>query len=822
MRKLLLAIICGSVIPAYASTTLELWGNAYRVDTLEHFYIGPGVTHTHLLFSSESRNLDVVVATLDKNDPSYSPVVKPRVEIGRDEAREVERVSEVAVRKSGGDRQYIAAINADFFNMTNDDVPWRGWPVNATVIDRKFATPAGSHRGGVIIGPEGMWIDDAANFAYVVSSPDGANSINAASFNCASRGGNALYVFNDYMQNKVTTSADWDRDLCLVMDEGSEWCVNKPMKFRVSAPWRNGAGEIPVGGIVLTATSGFANEWLDNLAVGDEVNLEVQFSLPGYGNIRPDVTHLVSGDVRFLKDGQTEWAPGAMWYGNLYTQGENYPMSMAGFSQEQDRFVLASISRNGPNNSTGINYPEAADLMRFLGCYNAVNFDGGGSTTMYAAPMGVVSFLQYGTERPVGNGLFLAMDTPADNTVASIRIAEPFVNMSQYATYTPTVYGYNQYGQLVDMAVTDFTVEPSEAFDVRGNAAIADLAGTHALTVTKDGMKASVAVNVAPVAVEATYPAIVLDRVHEVRPALRALVDGYYKDLDINAFEWTSSDPGIFTVDESNRFVAVATGKAVATGRRADTSVDIAVSVEIVNVEPFAPLHPYIGNEDWTLTGDGLENLAVTAVDCGSSAYVLTFDSTRKRGLSATYAADFEMYGLPDSLVMDLNTNGSRLSTIVLNVDAANGLGSFRLSPENAVTEGGHFVFDFAKAFDTANYAYYPLKFRSLVISPNFNADGSTHFSLAMDRCDLYFTDYEATSVRDVALGAAPSRLPVAVTAGKVRVLADVEAVELFAVDGRRVAAAPSAEIDAPEAKGIYIVRAHTAAGTVSAKINIQ
>lgn len=825
MKNTLLAITCGAIsVCGFASTSVELWENTYKVDTISHFYIGPGVTHTHLLLSSSARNLDVVVATLDKKDESYTPAIKPRVEIGCDEAREVERVSEQAIRKSDDTRQYIAAINGDFFNMTNDDVPHRGWPVNATVIDGKFATPPGWFRGeGIVISPDGIRVDYVHEFAYVISSADGSQTVNAASFNCASRDGNALYIFNDYMQNKETTSADWDRDLCLVMEEGSEWAINRPMKFKVSAPWRNGAGKIPAGGIVLTATSGYSNEWLDQLSTGDELTLEIQFSLPGHGGIRPDVTHLVAGDVHFLNNGATSWNPNAKWYGNLYTSGENYPMSMAGVSEDCNKFVLASISRGGPNSSTGINYPEAADLMRFLGCHNAVNFDGGGSTTMYAAPMGVVSFLQYGTERPVGNGLFLAMDTPKDSEVTSIRIADPFVNTSLFATYRPVVYGYNKYGQLVDMDVKDFSIDDSADFDVKNDYIIADKTGTFALNISKGDMHTSVAVNISGDEPSLLYPEIVIDRKHPAIPVLRTLVDGYYRRIEPEAFTWTSDNPEVAAVNESTgEITAMANGSAVITGQRGGVSLTTNVTVEIPVGSECLPVSADFGDDTWTCVPDGIaEGYAINKN--GDNAWTLSFKSSRKRGISMSYAKDFAVYGLPDAALMTIDTNGSVLSAAKIDIETANGNGRFEVAAEategSSLENGGNIIFDFSKHFDVTDYSCYPLTFHSVCITPFCDQNGA-EFKLDISDFLFRYAESEASSLKNVSTGTPAEHLSLVICGTTVTALADANTIEVFSTDGKLVASSYGRSVTVHN-HGIYIVRAHTAYGILTAKAKL-
>ena len=198
------------------------------------------------------------------------------------------------------------------------------------------------------------------------------------------------------------------RSLVLRLAEDSQWAVNKPVKFVVAEDWKNGASAIPENGMVLTATKDYENEWLYSLKTGDEISLLIDKPLEKNGNRRPEITHFVSGDVHVLNGGKTEFSPEQWWYGS---NDHIYPISLAGYSADQRKIVYATVARKPSVNSMGVTYPESADLMRYLGCDEALNFDGGGSATMYAAPMGVVSFILYEVERPVGNGMYFAMDT---------------------------------------------------------------------------------------------------------------------------------------------------------------------------------------------------------------------------------------------------------------------------------------------------------------------------------------------------------------------------------------------------------------------------
>ena len=177
-------------------------------------------------------------------------------------------------------------------------------------------------------------------------------------------------------------------------------------------------------------------------------------------------------------------------------------------------------------------------------------------------------------------------------------------------------------------------------------------------------------------------------------------------------------------------------------------------------------------------------------------------------------------YGLPSKFGIDINTNGSRISTLTLSFDAANGLGSFELSPESTVTDGGSLIYDFAKAFDTGNYAYYPLTFRAFNFAPLSNADGSTHIKYDISNMGFIY-DNPTTSVADIVAGTAITKLPLSIDGRIISTTAPVSALEVYSIDGRLVATAAGQTIEAPSTPGLYIVAGRTASGVLVAKLHI-
>ena len=64
-------------------------------------------------------------------------------------------------------------------------------------------------------------------------------------------------------------------------------------------------------------------------------------------------------------------------------------------------------------------YPKVlADIMREVGCVTAMNFDGGGSSTLYIKELGVRNVPSAGALRPVSNGVYAVAVCPGDSEIA--------------------------------------------------------------------------------------------------------------------------------------------------------------------------------------------------------------------------------------------------------------------------------------------------------------------------------------------------------------------------------------------------------------------
>jgi hypothetical protein len=110
----------------------------------------------------------------------------------------------------------------------------------------------------------------------------------------------------------------------------------------------------------------------------------------------------IGGGPALVQDGKPY-----QWSGFIHMR---HPRSALGWNK--DYFFMVEVDGRQSNLSVGMTFPELADYLVKLGCQQALNFDGGGSATLWA--LGAVrNSPSEGDERPSANALVLLKTKPA-------------------------------------------------------------------------------------------------------------------------------------------------------------------------------------------------------------------------------------------------------------------------------------------------------------------------------------------------------------------------------------------------------------------------
>jgi Phosphodiester glycosidase len=181
----------------------------------------------------------------------------------------------------------------------------------------------------------------------------------------------------------------------------------------VGALESGGNAAIPPDGVVLSGSGDGARFLAEATPPGSRP--EVRLALLAAGRELPlaEQQLVVGGGPRLLARGRVVvrsrpegFAPldAPSFFGSFVAS--RHPRTLGGVRPD-GRVLLVTIDGRRPGWSAGVTLPEAARVMRALGARDALNLDGGGSTTMTVRGE-VVSFPSDPTgERPVSDGVFV-------------------------------------------------------------------------------------------------------------------------------------------------------------------------------------------------------------------------------------------------------------------------------------------------------------------------------------------------------------------------------------------------------------------------------
>ncbi len=184
--------------------------------------------------------------------------------------------------------------------------------------------------------------------------------------------------------------------------------------------------EIPEGCLVACIpTENFAH-LSDGIMIGDEITINLSYN----SHIFSECENIFGAGTQILKDG-------------VFVEQEDEsifkfrnPRTAAGI-KEDGTVIFVCVDGRNFGTSVGYTIKELAEYLISLGCVNAVNFDGGGSTTFYAADLGEVNAElknspSDGKERRVADGLIF------------VNMAEPTGIVSHSSIYPTNFYVYNK------------------------------------------------------------------------------------------------------------------------------------------------------------------------------------------------------------------------------------------------------------------------------------------------------------------------------------------------------------------------------------------
>ena len=711
-RLLTLALGATFALTAFGELDhIDLRGVDYTVDTLFHAKIGPGTTQTQLRLEGPNP-LNVFYLTVDVSTPGVSI----RTVSGTDKVAGTSRTSAMAESHSKEGLLYFAGTNGDFYwtsgTATNGSSKV-GTPTSSCTVENEVYT-AHNQWYQFVYDMSGVPYVDHIDY-YQGTAACGDKTTSFKGVNCASiNNGLTLYTPRYWGSTNQGDRAGSCYEVTAKLVDGEKFAAGGTYKIEItSEPNSTCDTQIPDDGFVLHGRGNTsqgntgAADFVKGLKPGDVITLDNIILDEGGQRLYPRT--VISGSSKNVGLGETITIEDAA----------RHPRTCLGYTKDRKQVIMMVVDGR-TSASAGISIPALGDVMRYAGAYEAVNIDGGGSSTLYTQALGIRNHCSDGSERSVSNGIFAVLEAPEDNEIAELQFSDWKVEIPSLAVYTPVVYAYNKYGKLINADYKDYSLEcPAGLGEIinDGHSLMSSEASTSGvLTVTSaNGIKASVNVFLTGVKdIRAKYETVVLNKTRKWDAELvTTYVGNTTMPLAARTMSWTSEDASVATVTPEGLVTPVANGETVITGVRGEITVNINVKVQIAGSE-VAPADRLMRVADWKTTNIGMASVSLTPNENGTNVdYVIK----SPRGARISVLPEADIFSHPQSVRVRLNPGTAKVTDVTITLKANNAIGvvSKKFTDVKA-DETNVYEMPVADYFDVSDIGIYPIRFVSVAM----------------------------------------------------------------------------------------------------------
>lgn len=381
--------------------------------------VGPGAKRVSL--RDASTPLSVEAVELD----TANRYLLLRSALGREPCVGRGTVTEISSRVFAPAARTLAAANSDYFSMTAGNV---ADPLGLQVEDGEIVSaPFAATGGGKLIGRSALVILKGG--IPVICAPTmrawaeraGQRENIVAVNEPARRDGLSLFTWR-YPWTGGPLGVPASSQAAQSLTAAVLGSINVPLRSHTSYQLAvRGVGAFPVWQMPIGATpaencgtglgrdelllvgGGRAASFVEALQPGDAVKVRVELSPFG-----PDIEAAVGGGPRIVREGRVSVDAEQEGFSAFFAQ-TRHPRTAVGLRGRT--LCVVAVDGRQPGYSMGMTLLELAELMLSLGCTEAINLDGGGSTTLWVRG-GVVNSPSDGFERRVANALIALNSSP--------------------------------------------------------------------------------------------------------------------------------------------------------------------------------------------------------------------------------------------------------------------------------------------------------------------------------------------------------------------------------------------------------------------------
>ncbi len=470
MRGKIFALITSTLIIANFSSVFAL-EKIYEKETNEK--ISSGVLLKNYERFTDKGWLSINIAEVDLNDKNTN-VKLMNSENGLKTFQTVYKMAET--------NDAILAINGDFFNGKST----RGNTIGLSISEGELLTTTyyeneikDTFASFVLDEKDNAWFDYFSNVITL------KNQKNKEEFLV----GEYNKISSNYIYPVIYTS-EWGEYSIGNVDNGiplTEMLVrnNKVVEIREDGQ----PIEIPKNGYVVSTIGETATRMKGIFSKNNKVEISVEMGLD-----IDNVKMAVSGGAMLLVDGEIPEKFSADITGS-------HPRTAMGLSEDGETLYLITVDGRS-DTSIGMTQKELAEFLKEKGIYNAMNLDGGGSTTMVARKLGndfisTINRVSDGTLRMVTNAIGI-FNTNKKSNLAELIIELPKTKLKVGEKVEVKVKGYDKYYNPKNVELDDikWNVEGVEVTIENGILIAGDVSGIAKVTAKKGKVEKEIEIEV--------------------------------------------------------------------------------------------------------------------------------------------------------------------------------------------------------------------------------------------------------------------------------------------------------------------------------------
>lgn len=734
MKKFLLSIFC--VFCAASVYAVSLNGVEYTIDTLSMYPVGPGTTYYELRFlraDNGKGRMDAFLLAVD----TRNPYVHVEQVLGTGKIIGTERPSKMAERSTTENKIFFAGSNGDFF-VTQGDV---GLPVSTTIVNNEYAHTPYANRTNRRLGAIDADGRGATAYRHTISMKlvMGDQTLEIAHANYK-RAENELVLYNHHNGATTATNA-YGTEVQIQLLDGQSWNTTGVMKAKVTKVEEQvGSMALDKDHAVLSGHGTMATE-LSKLKVGDEITLDFEIR---FDNELVNIAQAIGSDnyEQILVNGKA--AESGFW-------NELHPRTGFGTSYTRDTVYMLVVDGRS-NISAGCNTRVVGEMLKHYGAYNAVNWDGGGSSCIYVRSLGQMNNGSDGNERACGNGMFAVADVPeTDNTIASIAPYQPIYSLPRYGVAAPQFLGYNKYGVMIntDVQGVKLSCAPEVGEILEDGRFLASGEAGGKLVATWGDITTELDVRLlasAPIAIR--LDSVLCDALHPYKVEVEGTVGNNVVEVLADALDWMSLDPSIAVVNEKGEVTGVQNGRTQIVGTLGEFTDTLVVNVEAVEADKII-WDDFRATATWELTASPTSFKPTLSVPSNEDVPVtLTFTYGSGRNKFVQLSKDSLLYSLPEKILIPFTSDAVYEKVIVM-LRANNSNTTNQIAFLNPTTgEENVLEIDVKEEFGN-DVAIFPLLFKALKFIPTTGTENGERYITLPGIIEVFSDDSTNTAVEN-------------------------------------------------------------------------